>query len=193
MMVRPGAFRPRELHRRIRLFALICVATLGVATEAVAQSPYFELAHASNADMTDRNLGRNFVHAGWQFSNGFMVSGGSYLAGSQHCLGSLTAGGTLPGERWQVTATAHEHGRCNIDGRRIRFSGNTGLCGTRLLTVRTVSKFGLGLCLWREADYTVGNYLVPNNPYFVKKEGPQITAHLLARFAVPRRPAADER
>jgi len=72
------------------LVAFLAAASL--APDRAAAEPYAELAHASNARATDRNLGRNFLHVGWTLADAWRISGGVYIAGEETCFESLTVG-----------------------------------------------------------------------------------------------------
>jgi len=147
---------------------------------------YAELAHASNARATDRDLGRNFVHVGWGFANGIMVSGGTYFVGEESCFKSLTLGRKFAQERWQVSLTGHDKGICAIDSRQAPFNRNIGLCATRLLPFHPRWSFGIGGCVWQRPDHAIGNLADPVNPLSVVDDGPQLTAMLLIRFSLSR-------
>ena len=143
---------------------------------------YGEIFHASNARTTDRDLGRNFVHVGWGFANGFMVSGGAYFAGEKHCFESLTLGKEFAQARWQATLTAHRGGICSVDSRQVPIKQNIGLRASRQLRIRPRWSLGIGGCLWQQPDYAIGNLTRPDHPLSVKDDGIQLTAMLLIRF-----------
>ncbi|MDH5512929.1 MAG: hypothetical protein OEY27_06940 [Gammaproteobacteria bacterium] len=168
---------------RFRLIALLaCLVLLTATTRATAGDLFLELAHASNARITDRDLGRNFVHLGWQFPRGFSVSGGTYHPGESHCFWSLTLGQSLLQHRWQVAVTAHNGGICSIDGSLVPFDSNFGVCMNRQLIDRPRWTVGIGGCLWQRADYAVGDITNPNNPLSLKDANGQPTGSFVIRF-----------
>lgn len=161
------------------LAALACGATFGA--HAGPPGVFAELAHASNARTTDRNLGRNFVHVGWNFPNDWMVSGGFYIAGEETCFQSATIGRRFARGRGQATLTSHEGGTCALDGRHEPFEANSGLCAAWLFADTPLWSAGMGGCLWRQSDYTTGN-LNPSRPSAVEYRSPQLTGQLLIRW-----------
>jgi hypothetical protein len=137
--------------RTLPLAALACGATFA---HAAPPGGFAELAHASNGRTTDRNLGRNFVHVGWNFPNDWMVSGGVYIAGEQVCFQSATVGRGFARGRGQATLTSHAGGICALDGHPQHFDPNSGLCATWLFADTPLWSAGMGGCLWRQSDYT---------------------------------------
>jgi hypothetical protein len=160
------------------------LALAGACSNTATAEPYAELAHASNARTTDRNLGRNFLHLGWS-TDVWRASAGVYIAGEEACFGSWTVGRTLLRGRWEATLTAHSGGSCELDGREVPFERNLGLCATRLFVARSAWDAGIGGCLWRQSDYTTGNFATAlDDPLFVEQESPQPTAFLMIRWNV---------
>jgi hypothetical protein len=170
------------MFSKLFLFAACLELSCVFAVQAAAGGFYTELAHASNARATDRNLGRNFVHFGWRFPRGLLLSGGSYIAGEQHCFGSVTLGHTFAEERWQMTLTVHDSGICGIDDNRVSFEANYGFCTTRLMLQRPRWNVGIGGCLWRYADYTIGNLRIPEDPLSAEAVNAQLTGNVVIRF-----------
>ena len=171
---------------RILISCLFVILSPWIAAPGWSGGLYGEFAHASNARTTDRNLGRNFVHVGWDFANGNIVSGGAYIAGESHCFESLTFGRKLVQGRWEASLTVHGGGICSIDGRQVPFKRNLGLCATRQLQFHQRWSFGIGTCLWQNADYTIGNLAVHYDPLSIIDDGLQLTAKLLIRFKMSR-------
>jgi hypothetical protein len=164
--------------RTLPLAALACGATFA---HAAPPGGFAELAHASNGRTTDRNLGRNFVHVGWNFPNDWMVSGGVYIAGEQVCFQSATVGRGFARGRGQATLTSHAGGICTLDGHPQHFDPNSGLCATWLFADTPLWSAGMGGCLWRQSDYTTGN-VNPSQPLTVEHRSPQLTGQLLIRW-----------
>ena len=169
------------------LLLVFSIALLGLfSVDSRSDGFYAEVAYASNAGATDRNLGRNFAQIGWDFGKGVVISGGTYFAGEEHCFGSLTLGRKLAQGRWQVSLTAHEGGICSVDSRQVPFESNLGFYGTRLLQARPRWSVGIGGCLWEHADYAVGDLAIPENPLSTIDDGLQLTAQFLLRFKLMR-------
>ena len=169
------------------LAALACGATF--AAHGAPAGAFAELAHASNGRFTDRNLGRNFIHVGWNFRNDWMLSGGVYIAGEQACFPSATVGRRFARGRGQATVTSHEGGICTLDGHREHFEPNSSLCAAWLFADTPLWSAGMGGCLWRQSDYTTGN-MNPGQPITVEHRSPQLTGQLLIRWhagGAPRR------
>jgi hypothetical protein len=156
-----------------------CGATLDANAEPLGA--FVELAHASNGRTTDRNLGRNFIHFGWNFRNEWMLSGGFYVAGEETCFQSATIGRHFARGRWQATWTSHEGGICALDGRHERFEPNSGLCAAWLFADMPLWSTGIGGCLWRQSDYTTGNWDT-SQLFAVEHRSPQLTGQLMIRW-----------
>jgi hypothetical protein len=161
------------------LAALACGVTFGA--HPAPPGAFAELAHASNGRTTDRNLGRNFIHLGWNFPNDWMVSGGIYIAGEETCFPSATVGRHFARGRGQVTLTSHDGGVCALDGRRERFEPNSGLCAAWLFADMPLWSAGIGGCLWRQSDYTTGNWDT-SQLFAVEHRSPQVTGQLMIRW-----------
>jgi hypothetical protein len=162
---------------------IVALVLLGPAT-ASAERLFADLpAHSSTGNVTDRNDGRNFLHLGWRFPNGFMISGGSYAVARKHCFESLTIGKTFRDARWDATLTGHGGGSCSLGNEVVDIERNLGACGTRLVPVKRWFTFGIGACLWDHGDYAVGNY-VSKDPVEIQDERVQLTAMLLLRFNI---------